>query len=77
MVHHGEMRIFILEAELKMDACHNKKRIRMFGPNLAVCQLGKRAENAVKFKLKLTKNWQRKPSKNEVGMDWETKCGKF
>ena len=57
MVHHGEMRIFILEAELKMDACHNKKRIRMFGPNLAACQLGKRAENAVKFKLKLTKNW--------------------
>ena len=49
----------------------------MFGPNLAVCQLATWAENAVKFKLKLSKKWKRKPSKNEVGMEWETKCGKF
>ena len=49
----------------------------MFGPNLAVCQLATWAENAIKFKLKLSKKWKRKPNKNEVGMEWETKCGKF
>ena len=49
----------------------------MSGPNLAACQLSARAENAVKFKLKLSKTWKRKPNKNEVGMEWETKCGKF
>ena len=49
----------------------------MFGPNLASCQLATWAENAVKFKLKLSKKWKRKPNKNEVSMEWETKCGKF
>ena len=49
----------------------------MFGPNLAVCQLTTWAKNAVKFKLKLSKKWKRKPTKNEIGMGWETKCGNF
>ena len=49
----------------------------MFGPNLAACQLAAWAENAVKFKLKLSKKWKRNPSKNVVVMEWETKCGKF
>ena len=49
----------------------------MFGSNLAVCQLATRAENTITFKLKLSKKWKRKPNKNEVGMEWETKCGKF
>ena len=35
----------------------------MFGPNLAACQLATWAENAVKFKLKLSKKWKRKPKK--------------
>ena len=48
----------------------------MLDPNLATCQLASWAENAVKFKLKLSENWKRKPNKNEVGMEWETKCGK-
>ena len=49
----------------------------MFGPNLAACQLATWAENPVKFKLKLSKKWKRKLNKNEVVMEWETKCGKF
>ena len=49
----------------------------MFGPNQAACQLATWAKNAVKFKLKLSKNWMRKPNKNEVVMEWEIKCGKF
>ena len=53
------------------------KRIRMFGLKLVECQLAIWAENAVKFKLKLNKKWKRKQNKNEVGMEWETKCGKF
>ena len=35
----------------------------MLGPNLATCQLATWAENAVKFKLKLSKKWKRKPDK--------------
>ena len=49
----------------------------MFGSNLAACQLATWAENAVKFKLKLSEKWLRKPSKSEVGMEWETKCWTF
>ena len=49
----------------------------MSGPNLAACQLATWAENAVKFKLKLSKIWKRKPNKNEVSMELETKRGKF
>ena len=49
----------------------------MFGPNLAVCQLATWAENAIKFKLKLSTKWKRKPNKDVVGIEWETKCGKF
>ena len=49
----------------------------MSGPNLAACQLATWAGNAVKFNLRLSKTCKRKPSKNEVGMEWETKCGKF
>ena len=45
----------------------------MLGPNLATCQLATWAENAVKFKLKLSKKWMRKPDKSEVEMEWETK----
>ena len=48
----------------------------MFSPNLAACQLATWAENAIKFKLKLSKKSKRKPNKNEVCMEWETKCGK-
>ena len=48
----------------------------MLGPNLAMCQLASWAENAIKFKLKLSENWKRKPNKNEVGMEWETRYGK-
>ena len=44
----------------------------MLGPHLATCQLVSWAENAIKFKLKLSKNWKRKPNKNEC----ETKYGK-
>ena len=47
----------------------------MFGPNLVVCHLATWAENAVKFKLKISKKWKRKQNKNELGMEWETKCG--
>ena len=36
---HGETGIYILEAELKIDASQNVKGMRMFGPNLAACQL--------------------------------------
>ena len=49
----------------------------MSAPNLAACQLDTWAENAVKFKLKLSKTWKRKPSKNNMSMECETKCGKF
>ena len=49
----------------------------MFAPNLAACQLAAWPENAVKFKLKLSKKWKRKANKNEVGMEWETRSGKF
>ena len=49
----------------------------MFGPNLVACHLATWAENAVKFKLKLSKKWKRKQNKNEVGTEWETKYGKF
>ena len=45
----------------------------MLGPNLATCQLATWAENAVKFKLKLSKKWKRKPDKSEEEMEWETK----
>ena len=48
----------------------------MLGRNLGACQLATWAENEVKFKLKLSKKWKRKPNKNEVGMEWETKCWK-
>ena len=49
----------------------------MSAPNLAACQLATWVENGLKFKFKLSKKWKRKPNKNEVGMEWETKCGKF
>ena len=49
----------------------------MFVPNLAACQLATCAENAVEFKLKLSKKWKGKLNKSMVGMEWETKCGKF
>ena len=49
----------------------------MFGPKHAACQLPTWAENAVKFKFKLSEKLNRKPNKNEVGMEWETKCEKF
>ena len=49
----------------------------MFGPNLVARQLATWAENAVKLNLKLSKKWKRKPNKNQVDMEWETKCGKF
>ena len=45
----------------------------MLDPDLATYQLASWAENAVKFKLKLSGNWKRKLNKNEVGMEWETK----
>ena len=48
----------------------------MLGPNLATFQLASWAETAVKFKLKLSENWERKPNKNEVGMEWEMKLMK-
>ena len=47
----------------------------MLGPNLVTSQLASWAENAVKFKLKFSENWKRKPNKNEVGIEWETKFG--
>ena len=37
---------------------------------MAECQLATWAENAITFKLKLSKKWKRKPNKNEVGMEW-------
>ena len=49
----------------------------MSGSSLAACQPATWAENAVKFKLKFSKKLKRKLSKNEVGMEWETKFGKF
>ena len=49
----------------------------MFGPNLAVCQLATWAENDIKFKIKLSKEWKRKPNTNDMGLEWEIKCGKF
>ena len=49
----------------------------MFGLNLDACQLATWVENAVKFKLELSKKWKRKPNKKEVDMEWETKCAKF
>ena len=48
----------------------------MFGPNLAVCQLATWAADAIKFKIKLIKEWKRKPKTNDVVVDWEIKCGK-
>ena len=38
----------------------------MFGPNLAACQLATQAENAVKFKLKLSKEMEKK-TKQKLG----------
>ena len=49
----------------------------MSAPNLAACQLATWAENGLKIKFKLSKKWKRKANKNEMGMEWETKCGKF
>ena len=46
----------------------------MLGPYPATCKLVTWAENTVNFKLKLGKKWRRKPNKNEVGMELETKC---
>ena len=43
---------------------------------MAAYQVTTWAKNAVKFKLKLSKKWKKKLNKNEVGMKWETKCGK-
>ena len=45
----------------------------MFGPNLAACQLATWAENAIKFKLKLSKKWKRKPT----GMGMGNSVGSF
>ena len=47
------------------------------GPNLTVSQLTAWAENAVKFKPELSKKWKRKPSRNEVGMEWKQNVGSF
>ena len=46
----------------------------MFGPNLAACQLATWAENVVKFKLKLSKKWKRKPNGRQNKNNIE--CGK-
>ena len=55
--------------------------MKMLRPNLVMCQLATGAENATKFKLKLSKKWKRKPNKN--GMEWSgiqnennMECGK-
>ena len=57
------------------------KKLKMLYPNLAMCQLATWAEHAVKFKLKLSKKWKRKPNKNR--MEWSERqnennheCGK-
>ena len=39
----------------------------MFGPNLASCQLATWAENAVKFKLKLSKKMEEKTKQKRGG----------
>ena len=53
----------------------------MFSSNLAACQLATWAEDVIKFKLKVSKKWKRKPKKkkesNKMGMEWEAKCGRF
>ena len=61
------------KTKLKMDASQTVKKMKMLSLNLATCQLATWAESAVKFKLTLRKKWNRKPNKNEVGMEWEAK----
>ena len=51
LAQHGEMRNSVLEAELKMDASQTVKRIKLLGPNLALCQLATWTENAIKLEL--------------------------
>ena len=59
-----ETRIYILETE---NRCWSDcERMKMLCCNLAMCQLATWAENAVKFKLKLSKNLKRKPNEKEV-----------
>ena len=72
MAQHGVRRIYTQNRTEK--GCQpDCKRIKMLSLNLATCQLATWAENAAKFKLTLRKKWNRKPNKNEVVMEWETK----
>ena len=43
---HGEMRNYVLKAELKMNA-----RIKLLGPNLPMCQLPAWGKNDAKLEL--------------------------
>ena len=45
----------------------------MLNANLATSRLGTWTENSIKFKLKISKRWKRKPNEKEVGMKWEAK----
>ena len=72
MAQHGEA-IYIIEVELEMDTSQTVKRMEKLGPNPTMCYLATWTENAVNFKLKLSKNWKRKPKKNEVKMESATK----
>ena len=53
MAQHAKTMIYVLKAELKMEASQTVKRIKLSGPKLATCQLARWAENAIKFELKL------------------------
>ena len=69
MTQHGVRRIYA-QNRTENGCQPDCKRIKMLSLNLATCQLATWAENAVKFKLTHRKEWNRKPNKNEVVMEW-------
>ena len=60
MEQHGEMKIYVLEAELKIDASQESKEKKVLGPSLTTCRLATWLENVVMFKVKLSKNMENK-----------------
>ena len=47
--------------------------MKMLSPNLVMCQLATGAENATKFKLKLSKKMEEKTKQERNGMEWDAK----
>ena len=72
MAQHGEVMIYILEAELKMDASQTVKEQKYW----VLTWLHASYMSWKCHKVQTQAQWYKlttKPSKNEVGMEWETK----